>query len=188
MCVGDLFLSRQDIPRSVSYLSELPQGYWSSDLPNPADDQIAKICQDVVHLEQEQRTYFASLLDDSARTNLSSFAFRMSMVSVRQQDVHKLQLGLIALVSMNQFTDRHEFFGTLAVLHCSANKLDTNPENVFQFAAEHAVNADMADRLLDFQKRSPAEKSLQAMLLRETYSPHGIVFWNTISDDIPRGW
>lgn len=128
------------------------------------------------------------MLDDNARSNLAAFAFRMSMLAMRQQDVARLLLALIALVSMDRFSDRHGFYGTLAAIDFGAVRLGHDPNDLFESAAVCAVSADTAKLLREFQRRRPSDKSLAAMMLRKVEGVHGVIFWNTIDNDIPSGW
>ena len=135
-----------------------------------------------------QRSLFSEMLGANARSNLAAFAFRMSMLAMRQQDVTRLLLALIALVSMDRFSDRHEFYGTLAAIDYSAVWLGFEPNELFEKAAVYAVSADTAELLREFQRRKPSDKGLATMMLRRIDGMHGVIYWNATSDNIPSGW
>jgi hypothetical protein len=170
----------------LKHLSE--ERYWLSVLPNSDDEGIAEICQMFMDSDLAQRRSFSAVLDDTARNNLAAFAFRMSMLALRQREERKLQLALIALVAMDRYRDKLEFYGTLAALNRGATELGANPKRLFEVAAAHAVSEDTANLMIEFQKRKPVDKSIEAMLLRSIDGPHGAVYWNIVNDDIPRGW
>jgi len=170
----------------LKHLSE--ERYWPSVLPNSDDEKIAAICQMFMDSDLTERRSFSAVLDDTARYNLDAFAFRMSMLALRQREERKLELALIALVAMDWYRDNLELYGTLAALNHSAIQLGANPKRLFEVAAAHAVSEDTANLVTEFQKRKPIDQSLEVMLLRSINGPHGVVYWNTVNDDIPRGW
>lgn len=164
---------------AIKLLQHIPAAdYWMSRLPCPTDTQISDVCVLYMAATPTQRQVFASVLDQRACGRLGDFAARMAMLSVQQQSETSLFHGLVALImelDWPDLPDVREILMTLSIVYHSAAKLGC-AETLFQQAAEYADKPASRDIVLNYLKRTPQDKRIEAMGWHEIDGPNGLIY------------
>lgn len=152
--------------------------YWSYGLPSPTDMRISEVCTLYMNASSVQRQVLCSGLSQEIGFNLSAFAARMAMLGVREQSETMLLHGLIALIielDWPDLPDVREILMDLSIVYHSAAKLGC-AEALFQQAAGYADKSASRDIVLNYLKRSPEDKRIEAMGWHEIAGPSGLIY------------
>lgn len=164
---------------AISFLQHTsPVDYWISLLPSPADMRISEACVLYMHANSAQRQVFCFSLNQEASFNLSAFAARMAMLSVRERSETLLLYGLLALImelDWPDLPDVREVLITLSIVYYSAAKLDC-VERLFQQAVEYGASPLSRDIVLGYLERRPEDKRIEAMGWHEISGPSGLIY------------
>ncbi len=155
--------------------------YYRSKLPGPKDDEIAKVVEAYKAAEPQERLTIANGLTGSQVNWLGTYAFRMSMLSVRKESPAILQSGIIALLMTMKIKDWRESIMSTSVL-CRASELLHLGETAFREAAPYAPDAEAGQMLLKFLTRGADDRSVEAMGFRELNGKNGLIF---VHGDLP---
>ena len=129
-------------------------GYHQMALPAPLDGLLAEIVGAFTALAAPERAQFMAALSASERALFALFGHRAATLAVRSGDADQLRLALVGSVIANyDIPDRRNVDVALAVFHHCARKLELNPQEVFDEAAQYATAA-MAERLRAFGRRT----------------------------------
>lgn len=152
--------------------------YWACRLPAPTDARISEVCILYMNANPIQRQVLSSSLSQEAGFNLSAFAARMAMLSVRQQSETLLLHGLVALImelDWPDLPDVREILMTLSIVYHSAAKLGC-ADTLFQQAAQYAVKPSSREIILSYLARKPEDKRIEAMGWHEIEGPSGLIY------------
>lgn len=153
------------------------KGYYASKLPNETDRKITELCEFFMKAGSSARTSLSALLTEKhVLFILLEYAERMAMLSVRDKSDVIVVNGLVALGMMPSRLelDRGDFM-VLALLYHSAVKLG-KPSELFEQAAQYAVDENAREFILHFLKRDPKDQRLDAFGYREINGPSGLVY------------
>ena len=155
--------------------------YYKSRLPGPKDDEIAKVVEAYKAASAGDRLAIADGLTGSQVNWLGTYAFRMSMLSVRKESPALLQTGIIALLMTMKVKDWRESIMSTSVLYRASELLHLGGA-AFRDAAAYAPDEAAADLLLDYLKRTDDDKTVEAMGFRELTGKNGLIF---VHGDLP---
>ena len=163
---------------AIELLSNVSESkYWADKLPSTIDTKIAKICTLYMQASSIQRQVLSSSLTRRTSFNLSAFAIRMAMLSVRQRGEDMLLDGLVALVIGLDWldTDVREVLMDLSVIYNSAAKIG-DPDHLFHTVVQYAVEERTKRVILSYITRSPEDKQIETMGWQEIDGPNGLIY------------
>ena len=147
-------------------------GYHQMPLPAPLDEQLAEITGAFTALAAPEQERFMAALSPAERALFALFGHRAVTLAARRGDAEQLRLGLVGSVIANYaIPDRRNVDVALAVFHHCARKLELNPSDVFDEAAQYAGEA-MAERLRAFGRRT--DVTLRQFGWREIRGEEGV--------------
>jgi hypothetical protein len=151
-------------------------GYGREVLPCGRDGQIRDLILDLtVNVSFEQ---VMQLVPHDADSVLSAFAERTASHAVRQQDERELRAGLYAAaLALALTTDAREVLPAVALLYRAATMIGRDPDR--EFAAVSHWIGDHASGLVDFTRRAPADRTIEAMGFVEGADENGFRFLST---------
>ncbi len=165
--------------RAIHFLEDISAtDYWGDRLPSPTDARISEVCILYMNANPIQRQVLCSGLSQEVGFNLGAFATRMAMLSVRERSEPLLLHGLIALIMVLDWPDLpdvREILMTLSIVYHSAAKLGC-AETLFQQAAGYADKPTSRDIVLNYLKRTPQDKRIEAMGWHEIAGPNGLIY------------
>lgn len=146
--------------------------YHQMALPASLDVQLAEIAGAFTALAAPERERFMSALSASERALFAVFGHRAATLAARSGDAEQLCLGLVGSVIANyDIPDKRNVDVALAIYHHCARKLELNPPEVFDEAAQYATEA-MAERLRAFGRRT--DVTLKLFGWREIRGEEGV--------------
>jgi len=146
--------------------------YYQQPLPSPVDSRLAEIVSAFSGLPPAGRERFMAALTPPERALFGVFGHRAATLSVRDESLEQLRLGLIAAAIANyDIPEKRDVDVALAVFYHCARKLGAAPREVFDEASEFAT-ADMAGRMRAFGRRD--DVSLKRYGWREIRTPEGV--------------
>ena len=146
--------------------------YHQSALPAPLDERLAGIAVAFTGLAAPERERFMVALSDGQRALFGLFGHRAATLAVRRGDAEQLRLGLVGSVIANYtIPDKRNVDVSLAVFHHCARKLELDPQQVFDEAAQLATD-EMAARLRAFGRRT--DVTLRQFGWREIRGEEGV--------------
>ncbi|TVT40862.1 hypothetical protein FNH05_23310 [Amycolatopsis rhizosphaerae] len=147
--------------------------YGSQDLFSARDNQIRDLLlkvKDGTMFEQAKQF----LPRDGDRV-LSAFAKRAASMAVRHQDARELRAGILAAaIDQEVSSDFREGLPALALLYRAAEMIGRNPD--LEFSAINDLSGGRARSLVDFLRRPPEDKSIEAMGFEEGDDKQGFRF------------
>lgn len=147
--------------------------YGRDTLPSARDRQIRDLllgAADSASLEQVKR-----LMPGDADRVLNAFAERAASIAVRHQDARELRAGILAAAIAQAITgDLREPLTALSLLYRASEMIGHDPNS--EFAAANDLSGGRAIGLLDFLRRSPEDKTIQAMGYEEGDDKGGFRF------------
>jgi hypothetical protein len=148
-------------------------GYGREGLPCGRDGQIRDLILDVTANNSFEQV--AQRLPQSADRVLSAFAERAASLAVRQQDERELRAGLYAAaLALALTTDAREVLPSVALLYRAATMIGRDPDR--EFAAVSDWIGDHAPGLIEFTRRAPADRTIEAMGFEEGVDENGFRF------------
>jgi hypothetical protein len=106
---------------------------------------------------------------------LVAFAKRAASIAVRHQDAWELRAGILAVVIAQEITDDpREPLPALALLYRAAAMIGHDP--VVEFATANDLTGGRAGGLFDFARRSPEDRTIEAMGYEEGNDAQGFRF------------
>ncbi len=106
---------------------------------------------------------------------LLAYSNRMAVWGARKCLTTMIVNGGIALILEAGRTDQRDTIAMIALLYHSAVKTNEDPEKMFKEAARY-YRSVISDALLDFLKRKPSERSLEAWGFEEVNGPDGVYY------------
>jgi hypothetical protein len=149
--------------------------YYSSKIPNELDALLTQVVQAYYAATSEDREEIVRMFRDeswgswSCSNKLFAYAHRMATLAVREENPEHVFNGLLALVIEDYYSDWRDDLVTMSLLHHSAKKLNTNPRELFERAADVA-SVNTAKHIIRFG-RSPS--SIGVMGYEEVFSEDG---------------
>jgi hypothetical protein len=147
------------------------KGYLSHAIPAPRDGQIADLLRTVESAAKFRK--LESKLTSGRKQVLRVFAERMATQAVREKDLLKIYLGLIALALGGLSTEEREAILVLPLLYRATELLGRDSTELFEKAVD-VVDSTSASFLRSFLMR--ADKSIEQMGYVETLEPDGFRF------------
>jgi hypothetical protein len=148
-------------------------GYGREDVPCARDGQIKDLILDLtanVSFEQVMQ-----LVPRDADGVLSGFAERSASLAVRHRDERELRAGLYATaLALALTTDAREVLPSVALLYRAAAMIGHDPDR--EFVAASGWIGDHAPGLVDFTRRAPADRTIEAMGFEEGVDEDGFRF------------
>lgn len=174
------------IQQLTEYDYEAVERYLGSPLPTQLDHTFSHLCQLYRQADEGSRRAASQSLNENRAAWLNVFAYRMSMLAVRQQSVQLLNDALTALLVIAHWDDKHNFMMTLAIAYHSAVKLG-NPDLLFRNAARYACDDESSKLFLGFLERTPQDQRIDIMGFQEILGENGVIYVFA-NQDIPSGW
>ncbi|MBG6065770.1 hypothetical protein [Micromonospora ureilytica] len=147
--------------------------YGRDSLPSARDGQIQDLLLEVAdgaEFEQIKR-----LMPGGADRVLNAFAERAASLAVRHQSARELRAGILAAAISQAITgDPREPLAALSLLYRASEIIGHDPNS--EFATANDLSGGRANGLLDFLRRSPADKTIQAMGYEESGDEGGFRF------------
>jgi hypothetical protein len=137
-------------------------GYGPLAIPQSIDDKITELLRTWAGLEPSARSVASSRVLDDQHYTLMAYAERMASSAVRTRDMEKIYFGLLALGVDGWRGDWRESVMILSVLYDAAQRLSATAEPVFERAVA-LLAPKAATAFASFLRRSPADKSIEAM-------------------------
>jgi hypothetical protein len=147
--------------------------YGREDIPSTRDGQIRELLLRV----GEQRSFdtVGGLVPQDAATVLNVFAERAATIAVRHRDAREIHAGLVAAaIALTLDGDAREAIPALALLYRAAEMIGHDPN--FEFAAADELCGGRASVLMEFSRRAPVDRSIEAMGYEEGEDKHGFRF------------
>ncbi|WP_420118207.1 hypothetical protein [Micromonospora sp.] len=148
-------------------------GYGREEIPSVRDGRIRDLLVGVMGrgaLDQVKRQ-----MPHGADDVLAVFAERAASIAVRHQDVRELRAGILAVVISQAIADDpRESIAALSLLYRAAELIGHDPNS--EFAAAGDVLGGGVSGLLEFLRRSPEDKSIEAMGYEEGDDGRGFCF------------
>lgn len=148
--------------------------YGRDVIPSTRDTQIS----DLMRAVRDQNAFgeVADLSPRGASSVLNVFAERSASIAVRHQDVRELRAGLLAAaIAQSLAEDEREVIPALALLHRAAEMIGHDPNSEFS-AINELSGGDTGRALVEFLRRSPVDKSVEAMGYEEGNDRDGFRF------------
>jgi hypothetical protein len=114
-------------------------------------------------------------IDNNVAGALGAFSRRMAVWGARQFSADLLVRGCIALILEAGREDIRDTMAVMPLLYHSATKINADPGKIFNDAAAY-YRSVVSDALLDFLKRTPRDRSLEAWGVEEVNGPEGIYY------------
>lgn len=164
---------RAYLERALEVLDSLAvDSYYSSPMPDAADDALAEIVSAFTAWPLPVREQFLAQLPSNKRNLFGIFGHRAATLAVRRQDRELLRLGLVGnLIANSPIPPNRNVEASLAVFHHCARKLEIEPDNLFEESSQFA-DEEMASRLLAFGQKP--DVSLKQYGWREIRTPDGV--------------
>ncbi|TMR96586.1 hypothetical protein [Nonomuraea basaltis] len=149
--------------------------YGRDELPSARDGQIRDLLFEVVDGEAfDQAAVFVPRAGDRV---LTAFAERAASIAVRHQDARELRAGILAVAIAQTITDDpRDPLPAMALLYRAAVMIGHDPDAEFRAANE--LTDGRAGGLLAFLRRSPEDRSIEAMGFEEGNDKQGFRFLN----------
>ncbi|WP_439676262.1 hypothetical protein [Embleya sp. MST-111070] len=145
---------------------------------SPLDSKKDRMIGSFIHLIKSGTDlhYAIELAKQKARWDaLDTYAARMASLAVRNRDSQALRDGLVAaLIAMKSTDDQRDVLPTLSILY-RAWELVADKNIAFRAQRELEVG-ETEDPLIEFGRRSPDERRIQAMGYHEGSDSEGFRF------------
>jgi len=174
------------IQQLTEYDYEAVERYLESPIPTQLDHTFSHLCQLYRQADEGSRRAASQSLNENRAAWLNVFAYRMSMLAVRQQSVQLLNDALTALLVIAHWDDKHNFMMTLAIAYHSEVKLG-NPDLLFRSAARYACDDESSKLFLGFLERTPQDQRIEIMGFQEIWGSNGVIYMFA-NHSIPSGW
>jgi hypothetical protein len=149
--------------------------YYAAALPAAKDTDLTAVVEAYQRLNPAQRREAAHALSAVQRSWLDTYSFRLSMLSVRQNDPQLLLKALVALLMIAPKSDPREVTMSIPVLYRSAVLLKRG-EMAFHEAAAFAPDEAAHKLLLGFLSHSEEGRQLENWQYRELKGEHGVIY------------
>ncbi|GII88847.1 hypothetical protein Ssi03_68370 [Sphaerisporangium siamense] len=147
--------------------------YGRDEVPSARDGQIRDL---VLHAAGSWAfEEIVRIVPRGADRVLGAFAERAASMAVRRQDVRELRAGLLAAaIAQETSGDPREALAALSLLYRAAEMIGHDPD--VEFSALNEFSGGRAGGLLDFLRRSPEDKAIEAMGYEEGDDKRGFRF------------
>ncbi len=147
--------------------------YYDQPIPSKIDNELLVILQN-----KWQNAKVCYCLTGRACSFLKLFAQRIASLCVRNHDEEMLGIGIFAIAqSLSALEDFRDAIVALGLLYNSAIKLNVNPEDSFKKVWQ--VVPESEEFLRKFLSRDADNKSLEAMLYKESSDENGFLYVST---------
>lgn len=150
-------------------------GYLPRPIPQPLDEEIRGLLAPV--LDGGWSDLRARVAPEH-HSVLRVFAERMASLAVRRRDPGLLKLGLVALALAGLDSGSREALAIVPLVYRSAERLDVDPDGLFEEVARHVGDAAAA-QLRAFPQRGPHARSIGAMGYEEARDEDGFRYLRT---------
>lgn len=166
---------RAYLERALEILDALGvESYYSSPMPDAADDALAEIISAYTAWPLPVREQFVARLPTNKQGLFGIFGHRAATLAVRRNDRDLLRLGLIGnLIANSPIPPNRNVEAALAVFYHCAKKLEIEPSDLFEEASQYAFD-EMSSRLVTFGQKP--DVSLKQYGWREIKTPDGVRF------------
>jgi hypothetical protein len=148
-------------------------GYGSKDLPCARDGQIRDLILELVRNVSFERV--TELVPHGADRVLSAFAERAASLTVRHHDERELRAGLFAVAfALSLSDDPRDVLPAVALLYRATTMIGRSPDR--EFAAVNDLTGGRAPSLVDFTRRAPEDRTIEAMGFQEAADSSGFRF------------
>jgi hypothetical protein len=148
-------------------------GYGPMDIPCARDGQIRDLILDLT--ENVSFEQLIRLVPRDADRTLSAFAERAASIAVRRREGRELRAGLLAAaLALSLTDDPRDALPALALLYRAATMIGRDPGQ--EFAAANRLTGDRAPDLVDFARRAPEDRTVEAMGFHEGADRNGFRF------------
>lgn len=160
--------------------------YYQAPLPSAQDAAFSQMSEAYQRLTPAAREAAALALTPEQVNWLSTYAYRMAMLSVRQENLRHLHNGLVAMLLAQPNDDWRESLMTLTLLYRSAELLGVGAA-AFEAAAPFAPTGLARQQLLSFITAPvEAKGGVEDMGWQEFTGPHGLVYVYS-GQEVPQG-
>ncbi|MGO1055274.1 hypothetical protein [Crossiella sp. CA198] len=163
--------------RSFTILESVKSSNYSvEELSSVRDGQIRDLLLDVAgEMSFEQ---VKQLMPRDVDRVLGTFAERAASIAVRHQDARELRAGLLAAaIALSVTGDFREELPVLALLYRAAEMIGNDPDLEFSEICEKW--SGLTREFVDFPRRIPEDKTIQAMGYKEGDDKSGFRFLRT---------
>lgn len=161
-------------PRSFAILEPAKNiNYVREELFSARDEQIRDL---LLHAADRATVdQVAGMVPAMGDLTLTAFAERAASIAVRHQDARELRAGIYAVVLTQAITgDPQEPLPAMALLYRAAEMIGHNPGA--EFFAANELTGGHAGGLLDFLRRSPADRTIKTVGYEEGNDKWGFRF------------
>ena len=153
-------------------------GYGLLPIPHPRDDEIKTLILRWIAFDVTSRQQAAAAIKEDQRFTLLAYSERMASRAVRDKNAELVFLGLLALGLDGWRNDWRDNAVLLCLHYDATQKAGAQPDAVFARAAG-LLSDKVATALRGFLRRSPEDKSLDAMGYEEGRDDDGFRYRRT---------
>jgi hypothetical protein len=152
--------------------------YWyypKKPMPCELDEDLNDLIDLFIESSPAERDAILRKIDNNVAGALEAFSVRMAVWGARQSSADLLVRGGIALILEAGRVDIRDTMRVMPILYHSAIKISADPGKIFSEAAAY-YRSVVSDALLEFLKRTPHDRSLEAWGIEEVNGPEGIYY------------
>jgi len=152
--------------------------YWhysKQPMPFELDEDMDDLIDLFIESSPAERDVILRRIDNNVAGAMMAFSRRMAVWGARRSSSDLLVKGGIALILEAGRGDIRDTMSVMPLLYHSAIKINVDPGKVFNEAAAY-YRSVVSDALLDFLKRTPRDRSLEAWGFEEVNGPEGIYY------------
>ena len=143
-----------------------------------AAPQIRQLIDDFASASEDEQSAALQSITSHHSWTLLGYARLAAEVAVRESSVDELRRGLLAIVLERTAGDFRDTLHVIALLYHSCRKIGADPNELFRDASDLA-EAQVADLLIGFLRRSAPERELSRWRYREGSGPDGFRYEST---------
>jgi hypothetical protein len=154
------------------------KSYWyysKKPMPCELDGDFHDLIRLFIESSPAGRDEILRKIDDNVAGALQAFSRRMAVWGARQASSELLVKGGIALILDSGRVDMRDTLSVIPLLYHSAMRINVDPGEIFQEVAAYYRSA-VSDALIDFLKRTPRDRSLEAWGFEEVTTQEGIYY------------
>jgi hypothetical protein len=163
----------EDIAEQLAQLDERNRGYGNKPLPDPLDEQIARLVERIVEGPDELHEAVREDLSPMQAQFLLGYGERMASFAVRMSSPSLLENGLLAIGLAAEKLYFKDVVLVLTLYERSAELLGVDPVGLFERAA---ARVGAPQYIFDFPKREPANRDLSSMGYEEQETSDGFLY------------
>jgi len=167
----------QEITNAIA-MNASNKKYWhysKKPMPCELDVDLNDLIDLFIESSPAERVVILRKIDNDVAGALLAFSARMAVWGARQSSADFLVKGGVALILEAGRGDIRDTMAVMPLLYHSATKINADPGKIFNDAAAY-YRSVVSDALLDFLKRTPRDRSLEAWGVEEVIGPEGIYY------------